>query len=55
MTKEVVQIYLVLCVACRKKCVHSKKKWNVLKLLLFNEMNGRAQVNLIDMQTYRRV
>ncbi|XP_039305556.1 KRAB-A domain-containing protein 2-like [Solenopsis invicta] len=49
-TREVIHIYLELCLICKKKKTHLKKGV-VVKPLIFKEINHRAQVDLIDMQT----
>ncbi|XP_043478772.1 SCAN domain-containing protein 3-like [Leptopilina heterotoma] len=48
--REIILIFLKLCVVCQKKKNHPKKGL-VVKPLLFKEINVRAQVDLIDMQT----
>ena len=49
-TAESIMLYVSLCVPCLKK---SKvlKKCLVIKSMIFSEMNSRAQVDLIDMQS----
>ncbi|XP_071580488.1 KRAB-A domain-containing protein 2-like [Temnothorax nylanderi] len=49
-TREVIHIYLELCLICKKKKAHPKKGV-VVKPLIFKEINHRAQVDLINMQT----
>jgi len=49
-TKECINLYLDLCVPCQKK-KSCPKKGLVVKPLLFTEIQARAQVDLIDMQT----
>lgn len=49
-TRCEVQMYLDLCIICEQKR-SQKKKGIVVKPLLYNEINERAQVDLIDMQT----
>ncbi|KAJ8686470.1 hypothetical protein QAD02_022264 [Eretmocerus hayati] len=48
--RSVLMVYLSLCVSCEKK-KSLPKKGVVVKPLLFNEINQRGQVDLIDMQT----
>ena len=43
-------LYLSLCVPCLKKS-KVPKKGLVIKPMIFSEMNSRAQVDLIDMQS----
>ena len=49
-TEESIMLYLKLCRHCQEK---ANKKWKgiVVKPMIFNEMNSRGQVDLIDMQT----
>lgn len=49
-TTEAVKIYLRLCEACEKK-QKSVRKGLVVKPIIHSEMNSRAQIDLIDMQS----
>ena len=49
-TAESIMLYLSLCVPSLKKS-KVPKKGLVIKLMIFSEMNSRAQVDLIDMQS----
>ena len=49
-TTECIMIYLNLCTSCLKKSKVAKKGL-VVKPMLFKEMNSRAQVDMIDMQS----
>ena len=49
-TAESIMLYLSFCVPCFKKS-KVPKKGLVNKPMLFSEMNSRAQVGLIDMQS----
>ena len=49
-TAESIMLYLSLCVPCLKKS-KVPKKGLVIKPMIFSEMNSRAQVDLIDMQS----
>ena len=49
-TTESIMIYLSLCLPCLKKAKITKKGL-VVKPMIFNDMNSRGQVDLIDMQT----
>ncbi|XP_025201180.1 KRAB-A domain-containing protein 2-like [Melanaphis sacchari] len=49
-SRPVIQLYLNNCVTCLKKRV-SKKRGVVVKPMVFNEVNARGQVDLIDMQS----
>ena len=49
-TAESTTLYLSLCVPCLKKSKVSEKGL-VIKPMTFSEMNSRAQVDLIDMQS----
>ena len=43
-------LYLSLCVCCLKKSKVSKKGL-MMKPMILSEMNSRAQVDLVDMQS----
>lgn len=47
-TTEVVMIYLNLCESCKKKSKVPQK--GIARSMVFQEMNSRCQVDLIDMQ-----
>ena len=47
---ECIMMYLNLCLPCQKKAKQPRKGL-VVRPMVFNDMNCRAQVNLIDMQT----
>ena len=49
-TAESIMLYLRLCVPCLKKS-KVPKKGLVIKPVIFSEMNSRAQVDLIDLQS----
>ena len=49
-TTECIMIYLNLCRHCQEKA-SKKRKGLVVKPMVFNDMNCRGQVDLIDMQT----
>ena len=49
-TAESVMLYLSLCVPCLKKS-KVPKNGSVIKPTIFSEMNSRAQLDLIDMQS----
>ncbi|XP_068129756.1 SCAN domain-containing protein 3-like [Hyperolius riggenbachi] len=49
-TKAAIKLYLDLCKPCQTK-LSNPKKGLVSKPLLFNELNSRCQVDLIDMQS----
>ena len=49
-TAESIVLYLSLCVLCLKK-LKVRKKGSVIKPMIFSEMNSRAQVDLIDVQS----
>ena len=49
-TTESIMLYLNLCIPCLKNS-KVQKKCLVIKPVIFSEMNSRAQVDLIDMQS----
>ena len=49
-TEECIMIYINLCRDCQEKA-SKKKKGLVVKPMVFNDMNSRGQVDLIDMQS----
>lgn len=49
-TKEVIMLYLPLCLVCQKKS-SNKKRGLVSKPIIEKEFNSRAQLDLIDMQS----
>ena len=49
-TAESIMLYLRLCVPCLKK-PKVQKKGLMIKPIIFSEMNSKAQVDLIDMQS----
>ena len=49
-TAESIMLYLSFCVPCLKKS-KVPKKGLVIKPIMFSEMNSRAQVGLIDMES----
>ena len=49
-TVQSIMFYLSLCIPCLKKSKVPKKTL-VIKPMIFSEMNSRAQVDLIDMQS----
>lgn len=51
-SRDIIMIYLNLCEPCQKKFSHPRKGL-VVKPMIFNAINARGQVDLIDMQTCR--
>ena len=49
-TVEQIMLYLNLCETCQKKANH-KRKGLVIRPIISDEMNSRAQIDLIDMQS----
>ena len=49
-TSECIMMYLNLCLPCQKKAKQPRKRL-VVRPMIFNDMNYRAQVDLIDIQT----
>lgn len=49
-TKEIIMVFLKLCIQCQKKSA-TPKKGLVSKPILHSNFNSRAQLDLIDMQT----
>lgn len=49
-SRQIIQLFLSHCETCAKKRAHPKKGV-VVKPMVFNEVNSRGQVDLIDMQS----